>query len=369
MGPFPHDAAAATIDVANPAGTDGFAFVEFAHPDPVELADLMSRMGFTAVARHKTRNVTLWRQGDICYLANAEPNSFAAHFIEQHGPCAVGMGWHMVDPAFAYERALKLGAKPAPQQHGVLAVDAPAIEGIGGSILYFMAQDKAAWLADFTPIPGAPTRPVGTGLYYLDHLTHNVHRGRMDVWYKFYNELFNFRQIRYFNIEGKLTGLVSRALTSPCGKIRIPINESVDDKSQIEEYLREYKGEGIQHIACGCDDIYGTVEGLRATGLPFMPAPPATYYEKIGTRLPHHGEPLERMKSCGILIDGESLEDGRNRLLLQIFSGTVLGPIFFEFIQRKGDEGFGEGNFRALFESIEEDQIRRGVLQSPHAAE
>jgi 4-hydroxyphenylpyruvate dioxygenase len=191
----------------------------------------------------------------------------------------------------------------------------------------------------------------------------------MDVWYKFYNELFNFRQIRYFNIEGKLTGLVSRALTSPCGKIRIPINESVDDKSQIEEYLREYKGEGIQHIACGCDDIYGTVEGLRATGLPFMPAPPATYYEKIATRLPHHGEPLERMKACGILIDGESLEDGRNRLLLQIFSGTVLGPIFFEFIQRKGDEGFGEGNFRALFESIEEDQIRRGVLQSPHAAE
>ncbi|HVJ41774.1 MAG TPA: 4-hydroxyphenylpyruvate dioxygenase [Dongiaceae bacterium] len=369
MGPFPHDAAAATISAANPAGTDGFAFVEFAHPDPAALAELMTCMGFAAVAKHKTRNVTLWRQGDICYLANAEPRSFAAHFTAKHGPCAVGMGWHMVDPAFAYDRALRFDAKPATREHGTLAVDAPAIEGIGGSVLYFLPQDKQAWLADFDMLPGVAPRPDGAGLYYIDHLTHNVHRGRMDVWYGFYHELFNFRQIRYFNIEGKLTGLVSRALTSPCGKIRIPINESIDDKSQIEEYLRDYKGEGIQHIACGCDDIYGTVEKLRATGLPFMPAPPETYYEKVAARLPHHGEPLGRMRSCGILVDGESLENGQNRLLLQIFSGTVLGPIFFEFIQRKGDEGFGEGNFRALFESIEEDQIRRGVLQSPHAAE
>jgi 4-hydroxyphenylpyruvate dioxygenase len=373
MGPYPHDAAKATISAANPAGTDGFAFVEFAHPDPAKLADLMTRMGFTAVARHKSRAVTLWRQGDVCYLANAEPASYAAQFINQHGPCAVGMGWHMVDPAQAYDRAIQLGAKPASQVQGVLAVDAPAIEGIGGSVIYFMPQDKTAWLADFVALPGiiegAQARPVGAGLYYIDHLTHNVQRGRMDVWYNFYHDLFNFRQIRYFNIEGKLTGLVSRALTSPCGKIRIPINESVDDKSQIEEYLRDYKGEGIQHIACGCDDIYGTVEGLRQRGLPFMPSPPATYYDKIEARLPHHGEPLERMKSSGILVDGESLEDGRSRLLLQIFSGTVLGPIFFEFIQRKGDDGFGEGNFRALFESIEEDQIRRGVLTAPHAAE
>lgn len=369
MGPFPHGAEKAAINDANPAGTDGFAFVEFAHPDPARLAELMTHMGFAAIGRHRSRQVTLWRQGDICYLANAEPNSFAARFIDQHGPCAVGMGWHMVDPAYAYDRALKLGAKPAKKEDGILAIDAPAIEGIGGSVLYFVSQDKESWLAEFDMQPGAVERPTGAGLYYVDHLTHNVHRGRMDVWYKFYNELFNFRQIRYFNIEGKLTGLVSRALTSPCGKIRIPINESVDDKSQIEEYLRVYRGEGIQHIACGCDDIYGTVEKLRATGLPFMPAPPVTYYEKVAARLPHHSEPLERMKRCGILIDGESLEDGRNRLLLQIFSGTVLGPIFFEFIQRKGDEGFGEGNFRALFESIEEDQIRRGVLQSPHAAE
>lgn len=369
MGPFPHDSAAATITPDNPAGTDGFAFVEFAHPEPEKLCNLLTSMGFTAVARHKDRQITLWRQGDVCYLANAEPDAYAAAFTAKHGPAAIGMGWHMVDPDFAYRRAIGLGAKPAPQNLGALALDAPAIEGIGGSVIYFLPQEKDAWLRDFVPLPGVPQTPVGAGLHYIDHLTHNVHRGRMDVWYDFYHRLFNFREIRFFNIEGKLTGLVSRALTSPCGKIRIPINESVDDKSQIEEYLRDYRGEGIQHIACGARDIYRTVEHLRATGLPFMPAPPETYYEKIAARLPNHGEPLDRMRHCGILIDGESiLETGKTRLLLQIFSGTVLGPIFFEFIQRKGDEGFGEGNFRALFESIEEDQIRRGVLNSPHAA-
>ncbi|MET1028350.1 MAG: 4-hydroxyphenylpyruvate dioxygenase [Dongiaceae bacterium] len=360
----------ATITDDNPAGTDGFAFVEFAHPEPEKLASLMTAMGFTAVAAHKQRNVVLWRQGDVCYLANAEPNAYARDFTAKHGPAAVGMGWHMVDPTYAYERAIKLGATPAPRDRGTLALDAPAIEGIGGSIIYFLPQQKEAWLEDFAPVPGVSKRPEGAGLQYIDHLTHNVQRGRMDVWFDFYAKLFNFRQIRFFNIEGKLTGLTSRALTSPCGKIRIPINESTDDKSQIEEYLRDYRGEGIQHIACGARDIYETVESLRAAGLPFMPAPPETYYEKIAGRLPDHGEPLERMRSCGILIDGESTGDtGKTRLLLQIFSGTVMGPIFFEFIQRKGDDGFGEGNFRALFESIEEDQVRRGVLKPSTAAE
>ena len=375
MGPFPHDAEPARIDAANPAGTDGFAFVEFAHPEPEKLDALMGQMGFTAVARHRSRDITVWRQGDVCYLANKEPGSYAARFLAKHGPCAVGMGWCMVDPAFAHARSLENGAKDAQRDQGALALDAPAIEGIGGSVIYFVPQSQDAWLAEFEPIPGAPARPEGVGLHYIDHLTHNVMRGRMDVWAGFYERLFNFREIRFFNIEGKLTGLISRALTSPCSKIRIPINESIDDKSQIEEYLREYRGEGIQHIACGAKDIYATVEGLRATGLPFMPAPPETYYARVDERVPGHGEQVERLKANGILIDGEGAiklgakEGSMTKVLLQIFSGTVLGPIFFEFIQRKGDDGFGEGNFRALFESIEEDQIRRGVLAAPQAAE
>jgi 4-hydroxyphenylpyruvate dioxygenase len=374
MGPFPHHALPATITPANPAGTDGFAFIEFAHPDPNALEALFWQMGFRPVARHRRRAVTAWQQGTIHYLINAEPSSYAACFLAAHGPCAVGMGWHMVDPELAYRRSLDLGAMPAPHDQGSLALDAPAIMGIGGSILYFLPQDKPgekpAWLADFEPLNDAE-KPMGAvGLTYIDHLTHNVRRGRMDVWSDFYAKLFNFREIRFFTIEGKLTGLVSRALTSPCGKIRIPINESVDDKSQIEEYLRLYKGEGIQHIACGSHDIYRTVEHLRANGLPFMPKPPQTYYDKVDTRLPGHGEDLVRMAHNGILIDGEAAlalgaREGRmTKVLLQIFSGTVLGPIFFEFIQRKGDDGFGEGNFRALFESIEEDQIRRGVLSA-----
>jgi 4-hydroxyphenylpyruvate dioxygenase len=372
MGPFPHEAAPAVISASNPAGTDGFAFVEFAHPDVAKLNDLFAIMGFSAVARHKTRpGITAWRQGDVVYLGNAEPNSYASRFLAEHGPCAVGMGWKMVDPVFSLQRSLENGAKPAPRDQGVLAVDAPAIEGIGGSLIYFLPHQGDDWLrAEFDPIPGADQVPTGVGLHYIDHLTHNVHRGRMNVWAGFYEKLFNFREIRFFNIEGKLTGLISRALTSPCGKIRIPINESIDDKSQIEEYLARYQGEGIQHIACGAIDIYETVEKLRANGLPFMPAPPATYYEKIDARLPEHGEDVTRMKTSGILIDGEgavvvgSKTGSMSKVLLQIFSGTVLGPIFFEFIQRKGDDGFGEGNFRALFESIEEDQIRRGVLQA-----
>ena len=284
--------------------------------------------------------------------------------------------WHMVDPEFALEHALAHNAKPAPRDQGALALDAPAIEGIGGSILYFLPQEPEAWLkVEFEPIADAPAKPEGVGLFYIDHLTHNVRRGRMDVWAGFYERLFNFKEIRFFNIEGKLTGLISRALTSPCGKIRIPINESIDDKSQIEEYLHLYNGEGIQHIACGARDIYQTVEALRGLKLPFMPAPPETYYEKIEARLPNNGEDVSRMKADGILIDGEGAvalgsKEGRiSKVLLQIFSGTVLGPIFFEFIQRKGDDGFGEGNFRALFESIEEDQIRRGVLEMAPAAE
>jgi 4-hydroxyphenylpyruvate dioxygenase len=376
MGPFPFDAPPSGVTAANPMGTDGMEFVEFAHPNPADLDTAFRRMGFTPVAKHRSKNVTLYRQGDVNYVVNAEPDSFAQEFAREHGPCACAMAFRVVDAKAAYERAIALGAEPFHGKVGPMELNIPAIRGIGGSLLYFVdryagnpANPGAIWDIDFVWIGDRDPKPEPAGLHYLDHLTHNVMRGRMDHWAGWYEKLFNFREIRFFNIEGKLTGLISRALTSPCGKIRIPINESLDDKSQIEEYLRQYKGEGIQHIACGSRDLYATVESLRTNGLPFMPSPPATYYEKVDARVPEHGEDVARLKANGILIDGEGRvalgdKEGRmSKVLLQIFSGTLLGPIFFEFIQRKGDDGFGEGNFRALFESIEEDQIRRGVLE------
>lgn len=373
MGPFPHDAAPPAISDANPMGTDGFEFVEYAHPEPEKLGALFETMGFRPVARHRSKAVTLYRQGDVNFVVNAEPDSFAQAFAAEHGPCACAMAFRVVDAQKAFERAVSLGAEPYESQVGPGELRIPAVKGIGGSLLYFVdryGEKGSIWDVDFDWLGERDPHPEQAGLYYLDHLTHNVMRGRMDHWADWYGKLFNFREIRFFNIEGKLTGLISRALTSPCGKIRIPINESLDDKSQIEEYLRQYKGEGIQHVALGARDIYASVERLRGNGLPFMPAPPETYYERVDARVPNHGEPVERLKQNGILIDGEGAvalgaKQGRmSKVLLQIFSGTVLGPIFFEFIQRKGDDGFGEGNFRALFESIEEDQIRRGVLSA-----
>jgi 4-hydroxyphenylpyruvate dioxygenase len=365
MGPFPHDAPPAAISQSNPAGTDGFEFVEFAHPEPAKLSTLFERMGFVEVARHKTRNISLYRQGTINYLLNRDPNTHAARFVEAHGPCAPAMAWRVVDAKHALKRAIDLGATEYPGNDKSL--DMPAVIGIGGSLLYFVdtyGTKGSPYARDFTWLGEADPKPEGVGFYYLDHLTHNVMRGNMDTWYKFYSKTFNFREIRFFNIEGKLTGLHSRALTSPCGKIRIPINESSDDRSQIEEYLRQYKGEGIQHIAVGTNDIYHSTEAIAARGLEFMPRPPDNYYEKSFSRVKGHTEPLDRMKKNGILIDGEGVVNGgMTRILLQVFSKTVVGPIFFEFIQRKGDDGFGEGNFKALFESIEADQIERGVLK------
>ncbi len=365
MGPFPHDAPPAKISAANPAGTDGFEFVEFAHPDPEKLAEVFDRMGFEPVARHKTKNITLWRQGDVNYVVNAEPDSFAARFVDQHGPCAPSMAWRVVDAQAAFDHAVSKGAEPYLGDDKTL--DAPAIVGIGGSLLYFIDTygDKGStYDAEFDWLGEPDCMPDGVGFYYLDHLTHNVFRGNMDKWWDFYRNLFNFKQIHFFDIEGRLTGLVSRAITSPCGKIRIPLNESTDDRSQIEEYLRKYKGEGIQHIAVGTEAIYDATDRLADNGLKFMPAPPETYYLNSHDRVRGHEEPIDRMMRHGVLIDGEGvIGGGETKVLLQIFSKTVIGPIFFEFIQRKGDEGFGEGNFRALFESIEEDQIRRGVLK------
>ncbi len=364
MGPFPHNAPPARITTENPAGTDGFEFVEFADPDnPQALRELFARMGFSHTATHREKAIELWQQGDVSYLLNAEPGSFGARFAGEHGPCAPSMGWRVVDARHAFDHAVARGATPYDGDDK--SIDAPAILGIGGSLIYFIegAREASPYNREFDWV--AEAHPEGLGFYYLDHLTHNVHRGNMDKWFNFYAEIFNFREIRFFDIEGKYTGLFSRALTSPCGRIRIPVNEDRSDKGQIVEYLRRYNGEGIQHIAVGTDDIYASTEAIAARGLRFMPPPPPAYYEMSKDRVAGHQEPLEAMAKHGILIDGEGVVDGgETRILLQIFSKTVVGPIFFEFIQRKGDDGFGEGNFRALFESIERDQIARGVLKA-----
>jgi 4-hydroxyphenylpyruvate dioxygenase len=324
-------------------------------------------MGFEPVARHRSKDVTLYRQGDINFILNSEPESFAAKFAQAHGPSAPAMAFRVVDAKHAYERALKLGAKPAQTQVGPMELNIPAIKGIGGLQIYLVDRYGAKgsiYDVDFQWLGERDPKPHGVGLHYIDHLTHNVYRGRLNEWAAFYERLFNFRQIRYFDIEGKLTGLHSRAMTSPDGKIRIPINEDAGETGQIEEYLQEYKGEGIQHVALGSLDLYESIETLIERGLEFMPAPNEIYYSRIDKRLPKHGESVERLQKNGILIDGEGVvEGGFTKVLLQRFGRTAIGPIFFEFIQRKGDDGFGEGNFKALFESIEEDQIRRGVLK------
>ena len=342
----------------NPMGTDGFEFVEYTAPDPDQLRSLFAKMGFPITARHRSKNVTLHRQGDINFVINAEPQGFGQQFARAHGPSACAMAFRVTDAAAAFRRAVELGATPVETRVGPMELHIPAIEGIGGSLIYLVDRygERTIYDVDFVPVED-PLAVRAAGLTLIDHLTHNVNRGNMDRWAGFYEKLFNFREIRYFDIEGRKTGLFSRAMTSPCGKIRIPINESQDDRSQIEEYLREYHGEGIQHIALFAEDIYASVDALRANGVEFQDTPD-TYYEGVDARVTGHRESLARMKERRILIDG-SAEDG---ILLQIFTKNVIGPIFFEIIQRKGNEGFGEGNFRALFESIELDQERRGVI-------
>ena len=347
----------------NPMGTDGFEFVEYTAADTQALGRLFVSMGFTAVARHRSKDVTLYRQGDVNFIVNAEPDSFAQAFARVHGPSICAIALRVGDAAHAYKRALGLGAKPVPNPVGPMELNIPAIAGIGGSLIYLVDRygDHTIYDIDFKPTAGKQAAPAvaGFGIRSIDHLTHNVHRGRMDHWAEFYTRLFNFREIRYFDIEGAQTGLLSKAMTSPCGKIRIPLNESRDDHSQIEEFLRDYKGEGIQHLALGTDDIYAAVETMRGRGVRFQDTP-ETYYDQIEARVPGHGEDLQRLRTDRILVDGAPTQG--QGLLLQIFTENMVGPIFFEMIQRKGNEGFGEGNFKALFESIELDQIRRGVL-------
>jgi len=354
----------------NPLGLDGFEFVEFCAPEKGLLEPVFAAMGFTEIARHRSKDVTLWRQGDINLIANYEPRSPAAYFAQEHGPSACGMGWRVRDAAKAYAAAIERGAEPVESRTGVMELRLPAFRGIGGSMIYLIDRyegqeqgDLSIYDIDFIYHASVDRHPVGAGLKLIDHLTHNVYGGRMAHWAAFYERIAGFREIRYFDIKGEYTGLTSKAMTAPDGKIRIPLNEEgAGGGGQIEEYLRAYNGEGIQHIAFACDDLYAAWDKLQALGTPFAPAPPETYYEMLDERLPAHGEPVDALRQRGILLDG-STEHGDPRLLLQIFSQTMIGPVFFEFIQRKKDEGFGEGNFTALFKSIEADQIRRGALQ------
>ena len=355
----------------NPMGTDGFEFIEYAAPDPAAMGALFERMGFVAIARHRHKNVLLYRQGEINFIVNAEADSFAQRFARLHGPSICAIAFRVQDAKVAYERAISQGAWGYAGTTGPGELNVPAIKGIGDSLIYFVDRWRGKGGAqpgdignigffdvDFEPLPGASLDPAGVGLTYIDHLTHNVHRGRMNEWAEFYERLFNFREIRYFDIEGQVTGVKSKAMTSPCGKIRIPINEEGNETpGQIQEYLDMYRGEGIQHIALGAVDLFATVDALRAHGVKLLDTVD-TYYELVDQRIPGHGEDVAELKKRKILVDGKAGE-----LLLQIFSENQLGPIFFEFIQRKGNEGFGEGNFKALFESIELDQMRRGVLE------
>jgi 4-hydroxyphenylpyruvate dioxygenase len=355
----------------NPMGLNGFEFVEFASPTPGMLEPLFELMGFSAVAKHRSKDVILYRQGDINFVLNKEPDSKAAFFAEEHGPCACGMAFRVADAHLAYSRALEQGAQPIEIPTGPMELRLPAIKGIGGAPLYLIDRyedGKSIYDIDFEFFEGVDRHPQGCGFKLIDHLTHNVYRGRMEYWAGFYENIFNFREIRYFDIKGEYTGLLSKAMTAPDGKIRIPLNEEASaGTGQIEEFLMAYNGEGIQHIALICDDLISCWDALKARGVPFMTPPPAAYYEMLEERLPGHGEPAEELQARGILLDGTT-EDGDPRLLLQIFSETMIGPVFFEFIERKKDEGFGEGNFTALFESMERDQLRRGILSTEDAA-
>jgi 4-hydroxyphenylpyruvate dioxygenase len=347
----------------NPMGIDGFEFVEFAAPDAAPLKALFERMGFRPVLRHKTRPLTVFRQGGVNFVINEDPDSFAADFAKAHGPCACGFAMRFKRPAAeVLATVLGNGGEAIVDKEASKAVDAPVVKGIGDCMLYLVDRYGDAgsiFDADYAPIPGAEQNPKGFGLTFIDHLTHNLYFGNMQKWSDYYERLFNFREIRYFDIKGVKTGLVSKAMTAPDGVVRIPLNESNDPKSQINEYLNAYHGEGIQHIACFTDDIYGTVEAMRAAGVEFLDTP-ESYFDVIDERVPNHGEDVPRLRRNRILIDADL--ETKQRKLLQIFTQNAIGPIFFEIIQRKGNEGFGEGNFQALFESIERDQIRRGVL-------
>lgn len=341
----------------NPCELDGFAFLEFSGPDKNQLHKQFKDMGFQAIAQHQSQDITLYKQGHIELIVNAAKQCQAETHANTHGAGACAMGFKVKNADAAFHHAVQQGAQPFTDSelvhHGL-----PAIQAIGGSVIYFADNQRQPYSAHWNWMPTSNTQ--GSGLIEIDHLTHNVYRGHMDKWADFYEKLFNFQEIRFFNIKGKITGLISRALSSPCGKIKIPLNESKDDVSQIEEFLHAFKGEGIQHIALTTNNIYNTVNTLKQQGIKFLDTPDI-YYDMLNERLPWHQEPLHQLRTEKILMDGD--KDPSNGLLLQIFTENIFGPVFFEIIQRKGNQGFGEGNFQALFEAIERDQIKRGTLK------
>lgn len=341
----------------NPIGLDGMEFVEYSSKDSAALEKLFTQLGFKEVGQHKTKNVSLWNQGRIHFIINREQDSFAEHFNSEHGPSVCATGFRVKDATFAFEEALRRGAKPCPasKHHSF-----PAIYGIGNSVIYFIDDYNQenifqSFGTDFEIKD--PVMNTGYNMQVIDHLTNNVPVGGLKEWSDFYENIFNFKEIRFFDIKGQKTGLISRAMRSPCGKITIPINEPTGQGSQIQEYLDEYKGSGIQHIALLTTDICSAIGHLQEEGIEFLTIP-ETYYEWLPKRVANISEDIDALQKLHILVDGD--ERG---YLLQIFTQTVIGPIFFEIIERKGHDGFGEGNFQALFDSIEEDQRRRGYLK------
>ena len=356
----------------NPVGLDGMEFIEYTGPSATLFENLFEKLGMKAIAKHKTKDITLYRQNQINFLLNQEPGSFAENFQKLHGPSVCSTGFRVFDSKKAFETAVKRGARPfgSPKaekesfedkpfgEKALKSLACPAVYGVGDSLIYFVdryGNEGNIYDGDFH-YTTENKNPEGKGFLLIDHLTNNVPKGEMDFWAGFYEKIFNFREFRYFDIKGANTGLLSRAMRSPCGKITIPINEPTEEKSQIQEYIEEYKGSGVQHIALLTKDICSSVRKIRETGIKTLEVPD-TYYEVLKDRVPHITESMEELKGLKILADGDP-----KGYLLQIFTQNVIGPIFYEFIQRKNHSGFGEGNFQALFEAIERDQKRRGVL-------
>ena len=341
----------------NPIGLRGIEFTEFCAPETDFIDKIFKDFGFSKLKKFKGKDILYYNQNDIHFLLNNEKQGFSAQFAKSHGPAISSMGWRVDDAQKAFEEAVRRGAKPAPDDARDLPY--PAIYGIGDSLIYFIDKfgDKGSiYEQDFEDLDEPFVQP-DKGFLVVDHLTNNVYKGTMEQWANFYKDVFGFYEVRYFDINGIQTGLVSYALRSPDGSFCIPINEGKDnDKNQIDEYLREYNGPGVQHLAFLTRDIVASLDAMEGTGIQTLDIIPE-YYDDIFERVPNVKEDHERIKHHQILVDGN--DEG---YLLQIFTKNLFGPIFIEIIQRENNLGFGEGNFTALFKSIELDQKRRGVL-------
>lgn len=338
----------------NPLGLNGIEFVEFSSAQPNELHKLFIDFGFSKIARHSTQDIDLYRQGSIVMLLNRQPKSFGDQFQKMHGPSISAMGWRFNNPQKAYEEALARGARACTtgDYRKSDGLPVPAIYGIGDSLIYFVEANQPI---GFTKLQD-PTIVPEKGFLLIDHLTNNVFKGTMQEWATFYKQIFGFEEVRYFDIKGKKTGLTSYALRSPCGQFCIPINEASEAKSQINEFLEEYHGPGVQHLAFLTRDLTTSIQKLKGTSIETLDIAPG-YYEKAFKRVPQVKEDRGLIQDLNILVDGDS-----EGYLLQIFTKKLVGPIFIELIQRENHLSFGEGNFQALFDSIERDQEKRGVL-------